>query len=210
MKALIWNGKPWQAFKNLAIIMSFALNLVLIIFLIVAAFYIIPIVNSIAEPMVGGLHQSFVDIGQAHIVRTISVEDSIPVVFDLPVEAVTDAVLTEPVPMNIPTTFVLPAGGGFINGNVAFELPAGTRLPVEFSTMVPVNQSVPVNLDVQVDIPMQETELNEPFTDLQQLFAPLDSFLTNLPSSNTELYHRAVNSMEEQEVDQAFQQATLP
>ncbi len=194
MDEWLWSGKPWQAFKNVAIILSFGLNIVLLIALIVAAFYIIPIVNAIAEPMVGGLHQSFVDMSDAHIVRTIAVEDSIPVIFDLPVETVTDAELVEPVPMNIPTQFVLPGGGGFINGNVSFELPAGTKLPVQFSTIVPVSQTVPVKLAVAVDIPLEETELNEPFADLQELFAPLDAFLTNLPSSNTEVFNRLVRS----------------
>ncbi len=192
MDEWLWSGKPWQAFKNVAIILSFGLNIVLLIALIVAAFYIIPIVNAIAEPMVGGLHQSFVDMSDAHIVRMIAVEDSIPVIFDLPVETVTDAELVEPVPMNIPTQFVLPGGGGFINGNVSFELPAGTKLPVQFSTIVRVSQTVPVKLAVAVDIPLEETELNEPFADLQELFAPLDAFLTNLPSSNTEVFNRLV------------------
>ena len=210
MKEWLWSGKPWQAFKNVAIILSFTLNIVFLIVVIVVAFYIIPVVDSIAEPIVGGLHQSFVDMGEAHIVRTIAVEDTIPVVFDLPVETTTIAKLTEPVPMSIPTTFVLPGGGGFINGNVSFELPAGTDLPVHFSTMVPVSQTVPVNLNVTVDIPLNETELGGPFGELQALFTPLDAFLTNLPSTNSEMYDRIINSVGEQEAADAVEQASAP
>lgn len=208
MKEWLWSGKPWQAFKNVAIILSFTLNIVLLIVLILSAFYLIPVMNSIAEPLVGGLHQSFVDMGEAHIVRTIAVEDTIPVVFDLPVETTTIAKLTEPVPMSIPTTFVLPGGGGFINGNVSLELPVGTDLPVHFSTMVPVSQTVPVNLNVTVDIPLKETELGGPFEELQVLFTPLDAFLTNLPSTNSEVYDRIINSVGGQEAADAVEQAS--
>lgn len=208
MKEWMWSGKPWQAFKNVAIILSFSLNMVFLIFLILAGFYIIPVVNSIAEPIVGGLHQSFVDMGQARIVRTIVVEDTIPVVFDLPLQTTTNARLTEPVPMNIPTTFVLPGGGGFINGNVSFELPAGTDLPVQFDITVPVSQTVPVNLAVTVDIPLDETELGEPFNNLQAIFDPLNDFLANMPSTNGELYDRLVNSIGEQEAAESVEQAS--
>lgn len=208
MKEWMWSGKPWQAFKNVAIILSFSLNMVFLIFLILAGFYIIPVVNSIAEPIVGGLHQSFVDMGQARIVRTIVVEDTIPVVFDLPLQTTTNARLTEPVPMNIPTTFVLPGGGGFINGNVSFELPAGTDLPVQFDITVPVSQTIPVNLAVTVDIPLDETELGEPFNNLQAIFDPLNDFLTNMPSTNGELYDRLINSIGEQEAAESVEQAS--
>ncbi len=210
MKEWLWSGKPWQAFKNVAIVTSFGLNMVLLIFLIIAAFYIIPVVDSIAEPLVGGLHQSFVDMGEARIVRTIEVNDTIPVVFDLPLHTETNARLTQPVPMSIPTTFVLPGGGGYINGNVSFELPVGTDLPVAFNITVPVSQTVPVNLAVTVDIPLDETELGEPFTNLRALFEPLDNFLTNLPSSNSEVYQRVINSAGSQEEPEAVEQATVP
>jgi hypothetical protein len=210
MKEWVWSGKPWQAFKNVAIILSFTLNIMLLVVVILAAFYIIPMVNSIVEPIVGGLHQSFVDMGKAHIVRTISVEDTIPVVFDLPLETTTNVKLTDPVPMSIPTTFVLPGGGGFINGNVSFELPAGTDLPVHFNIMVPVSQTVPVKLNVIVDIPLEETELGEPFDNLQALFDPLNAFFTNLPSTNGEMYERIINSVDEEGAAEAIEQASAP
>jgi hypothetical protein len=178
--------------------------------LIISAFYVVPVIDSIAEPLVGGLHQSFIDMGEARIVRTIEVEDSIPVVFDLLLQTETNARLTQPVPMNIPTTFVLPGGGGYINGNVSFELPAGTDLPVAFNITVPVSQTVPVNLAVTVDIPLEETELGEPFANLTALFEPLDNFLTNLPSSNSEVYQRVINSAASQEEPEAVQQASAP
>ena len=190
MKEWLWSGKPWQAFKNFAIIFSFILNMVFLVMLILGAFYIIPILNGVAEPVVSGLNSSFEEMENAHITQNIAIEDEIPVVFDLPVRTATVATILEPVPMTIPTQFVLPGGGGQINGSVSFALPAGTQLPVQLDIVVPVSQTVPIVMEVPVDIPLSETELSQPFGDLRRLFAPLDSLLTNLPSSNAEFYER--------------------
>lgn len=190
MKKWLWKGKPWQAFKNFAIIFSFVLNLIFLVMLILGALYVIPVMNEVAEPVVSGLNDSFEDMENAHIRQRITIDDQIPVVFDLPVRTNTTATILEPVPMSIPTQFVLPGGGGYINGNVSFALPAGTELPVQLDVVVPVSQSVPIAMEVPVDISLSETELSQPFGDLRRLFAPLDSLLSNLPSSNAEAYQR--------------------
>ncbi|MGW8318189.1 MAG: hypothetical protein ACWGPS_03005 [Candidatus Promineifilaceae bacterium] len=190
MKLRLWTGQPWQAFKNFAILFSFTMNVILLIVLAIGLAMILPAAKQIAEPMVGGLNQSFEEMGQAHIVQTIEVEDAIPISFELPVSTETMATIVQPVPMNLPTNFVLPGGGGNINGNVFFELPAGTQLPVKLDIVVPVSQTVPIKLAVDVDIPLQETELGQPFGELQAIFDPLHRFLLNLPGSQDELYDR--------------------
>jgi hypothetical protein len=194
MKESLWSGKPWQAFKNFAIIFSFVVNLILIVVLLAAVPLILPIVNNIAVPIVGGLNQSFVDMGQARIVRIIEVNDNIPIRFDVPLTTATTVQLLEPVPLQAPTTFVLPGGGGFINGTVSLDLPAGIDLPVQLDLIVPVSQTIPVNLAVAVDIPMAETELGQPFQNLQAIFGPLDLFLRALPDDASDLFDRIFNS----------------
>lgn len=185
-----WQARPWQAFKTFAIIFSFITNLVLILVIFIALPLVLPGVNSIAKPLVSGLSESFVQMGEATIVRTISVDDEIPVVFTLPLQQQTNVILTEPVPMSVPATFVLPGGGGTINGVVSLQLPPNTSLPVALDISVPVSTTIPVNLDVGVNIPMQETELATPFNNLRALFQPLDAFLGGLPESNDDLYQR--------------------
>ena len=81
MRNLIWQQKPWQAFKNFAIIFSFIVNVVLLLVLLLSAPLIIPAVDIIVDPLVGGLAESFVEMKEANIQRTIQVEDEIPVVF---------------------------------------------------------------------------------------------------------------------------------
>lgn len=190
MTKTFWQGKPWQAFKNFAIIFSFAVNAIFLIVLLVAAPLIIPIVNDVAEPLVGGLNDSFVQMGQAKISRTIEVNDVIPIAFTLPLSTKTVVTTTAAVPLQVPAEFILPDNGGTIRGIVAIELPANLPLPVQLALEVPVDQQIPVALSVDVNIPLQETELGQPFSQLQQLFAPLDRLLTSLPSSNAELLQR--------------------
>lgn len=185
-----WQKKPWQAFKNFAIIFSFIVNFVLLLVLLLVAPLIIPVVDTVARPLVGGLSDSFVQMGDASIVRTIVVDDDIPVAFTLPLSTTTEVVLDRPVPLDVPATFNLPGGGGTINGAVHLELPKGMILPIRLDIPVPVSNTIPVELDVAVDIPLQETELGSPFTTLEELFVPLDRFLDGLPATNQELFER--------------------
>lgn len=197
MRNYLWQQKPWQAFKNFAIIFSFITNVVLLLLLLLAAPLIIPIVDAIVDPLVGGLATSFVQMEDADITRTIQVEDELPVQFTLPVSTVTDVILVEPVPLTVPATFNLPAGGGTIRGSVNLELPQGLTLPMQLDLTVPVSQTVPVNLAVGVDIPLNETELGTPFATLEGLFTPLDHFLQGLPDNNEELLRRVTAAQEQ-------------
>lgn len=186
-----WDSKPWQAFKTVAIIFSFAVNIVVLLVLLAILPLILPIVDSIAKPLVGGLNDSFVDMSEATISRTIEVNDTIDIAFTLPLETETVVMVTQPVPLaSIPARFVLPGGGGFINGSVSLDLPQGLELPVFLSLEVPVQQTIPVNLMVGVDIPLSETELGKPFNTLVGLFTPLDQAIDSLPGSNEELINR--------------------
>jgi len=191
----LWKGRPWKAFKTVALLFSFAMNLVLLIVLLAAAPLIIPIVAEIASPIVGELNSSFVDMNSASIQRVIQVNDTLDIEFVLPVEAETTVVVNEEVPLTgVPARFVLPDGGGSINGLVYLSLPEGLSLPVELKLDVPVKNTIPVKLDVAVDIPLSETELGQPFDRLQGLFAPLDDLLKGLPSSNAELLDRLLEN----------------
>ncbi len=187
MRDFIWQGKPWQAFKSFAIIFSFVVNLVLLIVLLFAGPLIIPIVADIAVPIVDDLDTSFVEMGDAQIVRTIKVDDTLGINFILPLEDKTDVILAEDVRLLRPATVSFPGNASVIFGQVDLTLPAGTVLPVTLKLDVPVSQTVPVKLDVQVEIPLNETDLGQPFQRLEGRFGPLNHLLTSLPASNEAL-----------------------
>ncbi|MCP4363195.1 MAG: hypothetical protein GY796_34780 [Chloroflexi bacterium] len=195
-----WEGKPWQAFKSFAIIFSFVINFVLILVLLLIAPLIFPvIVTNVAGPIVGGLSDSFVMMNSATISQTISLDTEMPLSTTIPISAITNVTLTQEVPLSVNTTFLLPGGGGSINGTVSLALPSGTSLPVELNMMVPVNQSVAVVMDVPVEIELQQTELGVPFQELQGLFLPLDELITNLPADNEEFIKRSTEAVLEPE-----------
>ena len=185
MKDFLLKLKPWQAFKTFAIIFSFTVNFVLLIVLLATLPQILPLVNGAVKPLVSGLDQSFVEMNEASIKRTIEVSDTVPIDFNLPLYTDSIVTLTQDVTLgDYPITMILPGGGGYINGNVTLVLPAGLPLPVSLGLDVPVQSRIPVNLNVEVDIPLDETELSVPFTRLHHLFGPLVDQLDQIPEDN--------------------------
>jgi hypothetical protein len=166
--------KPWQAFKNVAVVFSFVVNFVLVIALVLILPLIKPLVSGTIRPLVTGLNESFVEMNAASIKRTISVQDTVPIEFTVPLDTTSTVVLSEDVVLgDHPITMVLPGGGGYINGNVTLVLPAGLELPVVLALDVPVKEDIPFDLNVSVDIPLRETELSAPLARLEGLLGPL-------------------------------------
>jgi hypothetical protein len=118
---------------------------------------------------------------EATIITDITVQDQIPVQFDLPLDQDTNVVLTANVPIQASATFTLPGGGGMINGRVDIVLPEGLILPVHLNMIVPVDTQIPINLPVHVEIPLQDTQLHEPFVNLRNLLEPYVRAMDNLP-----------------------------
>jgi len=144
--------------------------------------------------LIGGLYDNFVKMDQAHIVTTIQVQDTIivkdtiPVVFDLPLNQETTVVLTKDTPVKNASVYL---NNTAVTTNITLR--KGTPLNIALNLVVPVNQmlpvelKVPVNLPVPVDIPLAETDLHEPFVGLQEVLSPYRSLLGGLPSSGDEL-----------------------
>ena len=193
------SAKLWSAFKNMAILFSFSFNLLILAALIIVAYWFIPVMNQVAKPLVGDLTKSLDGLVSAHIVQNIQVNDQIPISFDLPVSTVTNAEIIQAVPMAVDTSFVLPAGGGSINGTVYFELPQGTLLPVALNINVPVSQTVPIEMVVSVDIPLEETEMGPVLRDLKEVMAPFEQFMADFPATNREFIRRLTTRDEQSE-----------
>ncbi len=184
-------GRFWKS----AILFSFVLNVILVLVLLGLGVLIFEIKSQIAQPLIGGLHSNFIAMDQASIVTmipvqdTITVNDTIPVVFDLLLNQQTFVVLLQDTA--IPQTTVTLNG---IPIRTDIVLPAGTSLPVQLNMTVPVSQTVPVvlkvpvNLNVAVKIPLNQTELHKPFDSLAGLVAPYSDALSALPSSWPEVF----------------------
>ena len=190
MERYVWQGKVGPAFWTVASIFSLAVNIALIAILILVGRELFSLKSLVSTQLIGGLYKNFVRMDDAHIVTTIQVEDTIqvndriPVVFNLPLNQDTQVVLTRNVPVKNATIIL-----NGVSVPLDIILKKGTALDIHLDMTIPVSQSVPVelnvpvNLTVPVDIPLNQTELHEPFLGLRNVVAPYNDLLTPLPDS---------------------------
>jgi hypothetical protein len=161
-----------RTFWTIGSILSILLNCILLFVLIILGNQLFVVKKMVGLDLIGGLYANFVKMDEASIKTTITVSDQIPINFNLPISQDTVVTLREPTTIN-GARVSLNTGGLVINNAPAdIVLPAGTNLPVHLEMVVPVQQTVPINLTVPVDIPLNQTELHDPFTGLQQVIAP--------------------------------------
>ena len=186
---VVWQGKVAPAFWTIASVLSLTVNLILIIVLLVLGRELFAI-KSLVSGLIDGLHSNFVAMDAAHIrtiipiQQTIQVNDTMPVIFDLPLHQQTEVVLNRDTPV--------PGATVYLNGSPVrtdIILRQGTVLNINLDLTVPVSQTipvalkVPVNMSVQVDIPLNQTELHQPFVGLKDVVAPYKTLLDGLPNS---------------------------
>ena len=174
-----WRFKFLPAFWTIASILSFTVNLILIIILLLAFQTLNQIQGlqsygmSQASGLLGGLYTNFVKMDQASIRTNIHVEKDIPVQFSLNVSGPTNVTLSQPVTIDGALVTVQTGGLNITGARATIVLPQGVVLPINIENLVvPVDQQVPAILDVPVDIPLNQTELHEPFVGLQEVVKP--------------------------------------
>lgn len=169
-------SKIGPAFWTTASVISLTVNVVTLVVLLalLAALQRRNInVISLLPDLLGGLYSNFEKMDDARITKTIPVNAQIPVKFDLQLDQQTNVVLSENVLITNALVTVNTGGLNIDRASARIILPAGTVLPVRLNLTVPVDTSIPVNLDVAVDIPLNETQLHEPFVGLQEVVKPL-------------------------------------
>jgi len=171
--------KLLPAFWTVASVMSITVNIVLLVALLImlqmfGAFQGMQLyATDQASGLLGGLYTNFVKMDQANIRTNIHVEKEIPVQFSLNVSGPTDVTLSRPVTINGALVTVQTGGLNIVNARATIVLPEGLVLPINIQNLVvPVDQKVLAVLDVPVDIPLDQTELHEPFVGLQKVVEP--------------------------------------
>lgn len=158
------------AFFQVSAILSFIVNIVLIVVLLILARELFALKAIVGDHLLGGLYRNFQLMDAAHIRTTITVQEKIPVSFQLPISQPIIVTLTE-------NTTIRNAIVGVLSVPTTVTLPAGTRLPIQLDLVVPVETVIPVTLNVPVDIPLRETELHVPFLGLQDVVRPFNDLL---------------------------------
>jgi hypothetical protein len=162
------------AFWTIASILSLTVNVVLIVILLIM-FQMLGAIQGTADDKVsgllGGLYTNFVKMDQATISSTIPVDAVIPLNITVPVQTTTQIRLAESVV--IPNAHVrINTGALNINADAVVTLPANTPLMVTLDFPLNVQNSIPIHLDVPVNIPLNQTQLHEPFVGLQKVVEP--------------------------------------
>jgi hypothetical protein len=172
--------KFMPAFWTIASILSLTVNLVLAV-LLVSTWRNLPSLNvggvrssvtDMGTGLLGGLYTNFEKMDRAHITRTIPVETTIPVKFDLALNQQTNVILSQDVTINNALVTVQTGGLNISRALASIVLPQGTNLPIVLNLTVPVDTTVPVALNVDVDIPLNETQLHDPFVGLRNVVEP--------------------------------------
>jgi hypothetical protein len=181
LPSFLWQDNLKNAFWRTITVLSFVVNMILIIVVILGARELFALKSVVEDQLIGGLTENFRDMDRARIQASIGVEDEISVQFDLPVQTTTNVVLQENVRLTAPVKINTPYVS--INAPADIQLPKGLELPISLDIVVPVDASVPISLQVPVDIPIAETELHEPFLGLQNVLAPYQKMLISAPDS---------------------------
>jgi hypothetical protein len=169
----------WNAIKNISIMMSLVVNIILIVVVVV----LLTQLSNIKSTLQGVLNQldtAFVSLGAAVIHDNIYIDQRVPVKFDLTVDQLGTARITQAVPLSIPATFSL-GSFGTINGTVSLALPAGTTLPVQINMTVPVDNEIPVTFAQAVAIPLGERGLGPVIGQLRGVTQPLLQLVQSIP-----------------------------
>lgn len=162
------------AFWTIASLMSITVNIILIVIILIL-FQMLGAIQNTADDqfsgLLGGLYTNFVKMDQATITSTIPVDAVIPLKIVVPVKTTTQINLAQTV--TIPDAHVrINTGGLNIDANAVVTLPANTPLTVNLDFPLTVENSIPVHLDVPVNIPLNQTQLHEPFVGLQKVVEP--------------------------------------
>lgn len=166
------------ALWNVASVLSLTINVILIIVLLILLLSVNSLGLSISSllnmgtGLLGGLYGNFEKMDRAHITTDIGVQTTIPVKFDLQLNQMTNVVLSQDVTITNALVTVNTGGLNISRANTTIVLPSGTTLPVVLNLTVPVDTTVPVVLNVPVDIPLNQTQLHEPFAGLQEVVKP--------------------------------------
>jgi hypothetical protein len=171
----------WNAVKNITIVVSLIVNVVLIIALVVLASQVGQI-KATLNGIVGQLDTAFVSLGDAVVQDNIHIAQRVPVRFDLPIDQAITVMTTQPVPLSIPATFSL-GQFGQIYGTVSLALPQDLSLPILIRMVVPVQTEIPVVFEQPVSIPLGQRGLGPVVNQLRGVTFPLLQMIQGLPNS---------------------------
>jgi hypothetical protein len=176
-----------SVFWTIASVISLTVNIILIVVLVYLGSQLSNIKKMVRDDVLAGLYTNFALMDQASIKTTIPIHTEVPAKFDLPLDTDTVVVLSKDTRIAGARVTLNTGGLTIVNAPTDITLPAGTRLPIHLTLVVPVDQKIPVDLSVAVNIPLNKTDLHQPFVGLQNLVAPYYVMVNGLPDSLSQI-----------------------
>lgn len=167
------------AFWTISSVISLTVNVILIALLFILVDMIAGLqltANDQVSGLLGGLYNNFVLMDQATISTNIRVQNEIPLNFSVPVDLAALGPTTIVLPKDtVLNAYVIMEGAVIVRGPATVRLVedtpiSGVRINSAFE--IPIQRTVPIDLNVPVNIPLNQTQLHQPFTGLQQVVEP--------------------------------------
>ena len=151
---------------------SIAFNIFLLIVILLLGKQVFTLKKMIVGDVMGALYMNLEELDKSVISSQITIEDTVQLDFPLQVNQKTDLVLTDDTVIN-GARITISTGALTITGAPAsIVLPAGTILPVQLNLEIPVDASAPLDLNSSINIPLAETDLHRPLTNMQNIIEP--------------------------------------
>ncbi len=189
-----YQGKYMPAFWTVACIFSLAVNIILIAVLISFGRNFFSMKDQVAKGLVNGASENLALMDKAHIVKIVpvstdvSLQNNLPVDFDLPVNQDTQLVLAEDTEISgayiylnntpVQTDLTLPAKSPIM---------VSMNMSIPVSATVPMSMTVPVSLQVPVDIAVDQTDLHQSIVGLQEVIEPYKTLMESTYSTPQDL-----------------------
>lgn len=177
-KVKVRKDKLLPAFHNISSAILITVNIILLVVILLLTRQVFALKNMIVRDVMGGLYINFGEMDKATITSAFEVNDNLLIDFPLQINQETEVVLTKDTVINGARITLSTGGLNIVSAPSNITLPAGSRLPIQLTMTVPVSASVPINLNVPINIPLADTELHQPFTNMQEVVQPyLFSFM---------------------------------
>jgi hypothetical protein len=162
-------------FWTIASVLSMVVNIILIavVFILLLNLGALRAKFNEATGLLPQLYGSFAAMDSATISRVIPVDANIPLNLTVPVTLTGQKiVLTQDTPL-VARVEIHTGGLDLVTNNAQITLYRNQTLVVDLAQFnLPVQNNVPVHLDVPVRIPLNETELHQPFVGLRNIVQP--------------------------------------
>jgi hypothetical protein len=193
LQKISYQGKYLPAFWTVACIFSLMVNIILIAILISFGHNFFAFKALVADGLVNETSNSLAMMDKAHIVTsvpvqtTVRLQDTLPVVFDLPINQSTQLSMVQDTRISGATIY--------LNGTAVstdLTLPAKTLIQADFditipvNTTVPISVTVPVSVQVPVDIAINQTDLHQSIVGLQGAIEPYQTVMSSAFNSPKE------------------------